>query len=53
MGWLCAWGRKNEDHSNECIECRNPRRREQTEEDLERLLEEELKASRKITTKLA
>lgn len=53
MGWMCACGRENEDHSNECIECNNLRRREQTEEDLERLLEEDLKASRKITTKLA
>ena len=47
MCWMCACGRENDDHSNECIECHNLRRREQTEEDLERLLEEELKASRK------
>ena len=53
MGWMCGCGRENDDQSNECIECNNRRRREQTEEDLERLLEEELKASRKITTKLA
>jgi hypothetical protein len=52
MGWMCTCGRENDDHSNECIECNNPRRREQTEEDLVRLLEEELVASRKITTKL-
>ena len=53
MGWMCACGRENDDHSNECIECHNLRRGEQTEEDLDRLLEEELIASRKITTKLA
>ncbi len=53
MGWMCVCGRENDDKSIECIACHNPRRREQTEEDLDRLLEEELIASRKITTKLA
>ena len=53
MSWMCVCGKENDDESNECAECNNLRRREQTEEDLERLLEEELKASRKITTKLA
>ena len=53
MGWMCACGQENDDASNECVECNSPRHREQTEEDLDRLLEEELKASRKITTKLA
>ena len=53
MGWMCGCGRKNDDPSNECIECHNIRRRELTKENLDRLLEEELKASRKITTKPA
>lgn len=52
MGWMCVCGQENDDESNECVECNSRRHGEQTEEDLDRLLEEELVASRKITTKL-
>lgn len=53
MGWMCVCGRENDDDSSECAACRGPRRRERTEEDLERLLDEDMKASTRITTRLS
>lgn len=52
MGWKCECGHDNEEDTDKCGACDKLRRAGRTEEDLERLLDEDLRASRKITIRL-
>ncbi len=53
MGWKCECGHDNEDDAGECAACHESLGRERTEEDLDRLLDEDMKASTRITTRLS
>ncbi len=52
MGWKCECGHDNKDTTDKCGACDKPRPAGRTEEDLERLLDEDMRASRKITVRL-
>ncbi len=52
MEWKCECGHDNNDNNDKCGACDKPRPAGRTEEDMERLLDEDLRASRKITIRL-
>ncbi len=51
MGWKCECGHDNKDNTDQCGACDKPHPAGRTEEDLERLLDKDLRASRKITVR--